>query len=83
MLRGESLEVLSRELGLEVYRLEQWREAALAAIDGSLRSRPRTGEEEQLARVQRRLGEAMMENELLRERYKRLGLPLPPGVSQP
>ena len=28
MIRGESVEALSRELGVEVYRLEEWREMA-------------------------------------------------------
>jgi len=31
LLRGESLEALSRELGVEWYRLEAWRDRALAA----------------------------------------------------
>ena len=37
LLRGESAENLSRELGVPPYRLERWRERALAGIDGSLR----------------------------------------------
>ena len=83
MLRGESLETLSRELGVEIYRLEEWKDLGLAGLDGALRSRKRTAEQEQLAKVQRRLGESMMDNELLREKCRRLGLPLPPGMSKP
>ena len=37
MLRGESADALSRELNIEIYRLEQWREKALAEIDESLK----------------------------------------------
>lgn len=33
LLREESAEMLSRELGVEIYRLEQWREKALSGID--------------------------------------------------
>jgi transposase-like protein len=33
LLRGESLEVVSREIGVEPYRLERWRDKALAAMD--------------------------------------------------
>jgi transposase len=77
MLRGESVEDLSRELAVPVYRLEEWREAALAGIDGALRERRRSAGEEQLAQVHKRLGEALMDNELLRERCRRLGIPFP------
>ncbi len=36
LLRGESVDALSRELGVGIYRLEQWRERALAALDSGL-----------------------------------------------
>jgi hypothetical protein len=39
LLRGEAAEDLSRELGVPVYRLEQWRERALAGIAGALKER--------------------------------------------
>ena len=39
LLRGESLEALSRELGVETYRLEEWKSRALSGIDASLRER--------------------------------------------
>ena len=34
ILRGEPLDGLSRELGVEIYRLEEWRDKGLAAIGG-------------------------------------------------
>ena len=37
LLAGDSVELLSRELGLPVFRLEQWRQKAEAALDGALR----------------------------------------------
>jgi transposase-like protein len=37
LFRGESVDALSRELSIEIYRLEQWRENALAGIAESLR----------------------------------------------
>ena len=40
LLRGESLEALSRELGVEIYPLEAWRDRAHHGIDASLRERP-------------------------------------------
>ena len=35
LLRGESAELLSRELGLPMFKLEQWRQKAEAAVDGA------------------------------------------------
>lgn len=39
LLRGESSAALSRELGVEICRLEQWRDKALAGIDTALKVR--------------------------------------------
>jgi transposase-like protein len=39
LLRGESVDAVSRELGVPMFRLEAWREAALAGIDAALTSR--------------------------------------------
>ena len=41
LLRGEPAEALSRELGVEIYRLEQWRERALLGIDEAMKDRKR------------------------------------------
>src|SRR5688500_20067468 len=37
LLRGESLDVVSREIGVEVYRLERWRDKALTSDRKSTR----------------------------------------------
>ncbi|MBF0383467.1 MAG: IS3 family transposase, partial [Magnetococcales bacterium] len=39
LLRGESKEAISREIGVEVYRLEEWHQKALKGIDSSLTRR--------------------------------------------
>jgi transposase len=69
LLRGESAELLSRELGLPLYKLEQWRQRAEAALEGALKEReatdPAAGE---LAAALQRIGELSMEVELLRTR---------------
>lgn len=82
LLRGESLDALSRELGVEIYRLEEWREQALAGLDAGLRAQKTDPTELRLAEAHKRLGEALMENELLRERCRRQGIPLPLGMSK-
>ena len=69
ILRGESLDALSREFGLEIYRLEEWRERALVGMEEGLRERfsqdPAVVERDAALK---RVGELSMEVELLRAR---------------
>ena len=37
LLRDEPVQLLSRQLGVEIFRLEQWREKAIGGIDASLK----------------------------------------------
>ena len=39
LLRGESLAALSREVGVEIYRLEDWRDRAVAGLERGLQAR--------------------------------------------
>lgn len=66
LLRGESIDALSRELGVEIYRLEQWRDRALAALDSGLRERGDDPLTRQLDAAKHRIGELTMEIEILR-----------------
>jgi hypothetical protein len=73
LLRGESLEAASREIGVEPFRLEQWRQRALAGLDASLKERQEDDPVQAgLEAAYKRLGEISMENELLREKIARL-----------
>jgi hypothetical protein len=65
-LRGEPLAALSREVGVEVYRLEQWREKALLGIDEALKDRTGDPKQAELDKAMRHIGELSMENELMR-----------------
>jgi transposase len=78
VLRGESLDSLSRELGVEIYRLEEWRDKALSGLDAGLKDRSDDPLSRELDTAKRHIGELSMENELLRERSRALetGLPL-------
>lgn len=76
LMRGEPVDTLSRELGVEIYRLEQWREKALLGIDEALRDRTGDPLEVELDAAKRHIGELSMENELLR-RERDLRRPLP------
>ena len=73
LLRGESAELLSRELGLPIFKLEQWRQKAEAALEGALKEREADPADGQLAAAMRRIGELSMEDELLRARIERPG----------
>jgi transposase len=66
LLRGEPLDALSRELGVETYRLERWRDRALASLDAGLRERGEDPVERQLGEAKYRIGELSMEIEILR-----------------
>lgn len=68
MLRGEPLDDLSRELGMEIYRLEQWRKKALSAMEVGLTRREGDPLQAELDRAMRKIGELSMEVELLRKR---------------
>ena len=65
LLRGESLAAVSREVGVEIYRLAQWQERALAGLELGLKDH--AGE---LDAAKRHIGELLMEVELLRERAR-------------
>ncbi|MAG32295.1 MAG: IS3 family transposase [Deltaproteobacteria bacterium] len=70
ILRGESLDALSRELGVEIYRLEQWRDQALSGMDLGLKDRQDDPLSRELDAAKRHIGELSMEVELLRERSR-------------
>ena len=68
LLRGEDLESVSRELGITAARASQWRDqflAALAAGQASLKSRAPDARDADNRRLQAKIGELLMENELL------------------
>lgn len=71
LFRGESLDVLSRELGVEVYQLEEWRSKAIQGMESGLKIRTEDPLQEELDKARQRLGELLMENELLQEKANR------------
>jgi transposase len=73
LMRGESVELLSREPGLPVFRLEQWRQRAEAAPEGAPEEREADPADGQLAAAMRRIGGLIMEDELPRARIARSG----------
>ena len=71
LFRGEPLDDVSRELKVEISRLEAWRDKGLHGLEESLKDREGDAMQAQLDELNRRLGELVMENELLREKARR------------
>ncbi len=76
LLRGEDLELLSRELGVTAAELSGWRDAFLAGGGASLKSRPADARDGEIGRL--KVGVLTMANELLGAKIERLegGRPL-------
>ncbi|NLV98147.1 MAG: helix-turn-helix domain-containing protein [Desulfovibrionales bacterium] len=71
LLRGEDIDVLSRELGVTAARLSKWRNAFLASGADGLKKLSST-EEAEYKRLNEKIGEQTMEIELLREKIRLL-----------
>jgi transposase len=65
LLQGEPLDTLSRELGVETYRLEDWRKQALMGMETTLKKREGDPLSEELMIALQHIGELGMEVELL------------------
>jgi transposase-like protein len=78
LLRGEDLETVSRALGVTAATLTAWREAFLAGGEASLATKPASGEALEAERLKAKLGEVLIERDLLHEKIAALeaGRPL-------
>lgn len=72
LLRGESLEVVSRDQNVPAHRLSEWRDAALFGAESALKERDRDARDEEIARLKAKVGEITMTNELLCAKIDRL-----------
>jgi transposase-like protein len=78
LLRGEDLELVSREMGTTAADLSGWRDNFLAAGAASLKSRPEDGRDRENRAMKEKIGDLTMANELLEAKIARMeaGLPL-------
>ena len=67
LLRGEPVDAVTRGVGVPIYKLERWRDRALAGIDAGLKERETDPVVKQLDEANRRIGELVMEVEILRK----------------
>src|SRR3954468_24441468 len=65
LLRGEDLEILSRALGVTASTLSGWQDTFVAAGEASLATRSTEGEALETERLKAKLGEMLLERELL------------------
>lgn len=82
LLRGEDLDLLSRELGVTAATLSDWRAQFLASGQASLKSRAADGRDDELARLKALVGDLTMRLELSREAVRRLRGDAPLGVGR-
>jgi transposase-like protein len=79
LLRGEKLEVVSREVGVEAHRLAAWRDAFLDAGKEGLKGKRATTEDDRRLRdAERKIGELTLENEVWKKVAQKRGLAMPP-----
>ena len=64
LLRGEPLDVVALEANVSVAKLTEWRDRALAGAASALKERERDDREDEIARLQSKVGEITMDNEL-------------------
>lgn len=83
VLRGEDLDLVSREAGITAAKLSQWRDQFVASGQASLKSRDTDGRDDEVARLKALVGDLTMRLELSREAVQRLrgGVPLATGRS--
>ena len=72
LVRGEPLDMLSRELQVSSADLSEWRDKFLAAGEASLKALPRDGREAEVNRLKSKVGGLTMDTELLIERISRM-----------
>ncbi len=77
LLRGEDIDVVSRELGVTAATVSGWRDHFLAGGQAALKTRQHDEHEEEVRRLKAKIGDQTMEIELLHEEARRLKQNLP------
>jgi transposase-like protein len=83
ILRGEtSVQEAARKHGLTVAEVEEWKDRFVLAAENALRSRPKDEDalkDEQIKKLERKVGQLVMDLEILKEASKLR--PFPPEAS--
>lgn len=83
VLRGDDLDLVSREAGITAAKVSEWRDQFMASGQAGLKSRMTDGRDDELERLKALVGDLTMRLELSREAVQRLrgGTPLALGRS--
>ena len=83
VLRGDDLDLVSRDAGITAAKLSEWRDQFIASGQAAFKSRAADGRDDELARLKALVGDLTMRLELSREAVQRLrgGAPLATGRS--
>ena len=79
LLRGEDLELISRDLAVTAAELSGWRDRVLSGGEASLKSRLADARDAEIDRLQAKVGELTMTAELLEAKIERLETHRPLG----
>lgn len=77
LLRGEDLDVVSREEKVSAARLNEWREEFLGGGVAALRSRETTPTERELQKARAKVGELTMKVEIIESVLRKRGVQVP------
>lgn len=72
LLRGEDLELVSRALGVTASRLSEWRDAFLSGGEAALATREKDDRDLEIERLRAKLGEVLLDKELLEGKIDRM-----------
>ena len=81
LLRGEKVDEVSREVGVAMSTLEEWKSSVVDGMDVLLKAHKDHPLQEELDRAKKKIGELSMENELLWKRARKAN-PFPMGRSK-
>jgi hypothetical protein len=83
VLRGDNLDLVSREAGMTAAKVSEWRDQFVASGQAGLKSRDADGRDDELARLKVLVGDLTMRLDLSREAVQRVrgGVPLATGRS--
>ena len=74
LLAGESLDGVSRDLGVTIVQLEEWKNRVLDKMEILLKNREEDPLNKELDTAKKKIGELAMENELLLQRARKQGV---------
>ena len=72
LLKGEPIELLSRELSVPAATLSEWRETFLTSALNGLKSKPKDDRDERIKELERKVGQITMDNELLYAKIEKM-----------